>query len=91
MQAVVWKFNWQRYILQAVPAYLVEGLLAGVGLKIALKFITFTYELPPTRNPSMCSEWSTYTNCAYIASRFCRIRIFVFKIQRHKARSALLC
>jgi hypothetical protein len=47
MQAVVWKFNWQRYILQAVPAYLVEGLLAGVGLKIALKFITFTYELPP--------------------------------------------
>ena len=46
MQAVVWKYNWQRYILQAVPAYLVEGLLAGVGLKIALKFITFTYELP---------------------------------------------
>ena len=35
-------------------------------------------------------EWGAYTNCAYIASRFCRIRIFVFKIQRHKARSALL-
>ncbi|MBA2658558.1 MAG: SulP family inorganic anion transporter [Nitrosospira sp.] len=47
MQAVVWKYNWQRYILQAVPVYLVEGLLAGVGLKIALKFVTFTYELPP--------------------------------------------
>lgn len=47
MQAVVWKYNWQKYILQAVPAYLVEGLLAGVGLKIALKFVTFTYELPP--------------------------------------------
>jgi MFS superfamily sulfate permease-like transporter len=47
MQAIVWKYNWQRYILQAVPAYLVEGLLAGVGLKIALKFLTFTYELPP--------------------------------------------
>jgi MFS superfamily sulfate permease-like transporter len=46
MQAVVWKYNWQRYILLAVPAYLVEGLLAGVGLKIALKFLTFTYELP---------------------------------------------
>src|SRR5687768_3115416 len=46
MQAVVWKYNWQRYILQAVPGYLVEGLLAGVGLKIALKFVTFTYELP---------------------------------------------
>ena len=46
-QAVIWKFNWQRYILVAVPVYLVEGLLAGVGLKIALKFLAFTYELPP--------------------------------------------
>ena len=47
MQAVIWKFNWQRYILMAVPGYLVEGLLAGVGLKIFLKFLSFTYELPP--------------------------------------------
>lgn len=38
MQAVIWKFNWQRYLLVAVPVYLVEGLLAGVGLKILLKF-----------------------------------------------------
>jgi len=47
IQAIIWKFNWQRYILVAVPVYLVEGLLAGVGLKIALKFFAFTYELPP--------------------------------------------
>jgi MFS superfamily sulfate permease-like transporter len=46
MQAVIWKFNWQRYLLLAVPVYLVEGLLAGVGLKIAFKFLTFTYEIP---------------------------------------------
>ncbi|MDH4243467.1 MAG: SulP family inorganic anion transporter [Nitrospira sp.] len=46
IQAIIWRFNWQRYILVAVPVYLVEGLLAGVGLKIALKFLTFTYELP---------------------------------------------
>jgi len=46
IQAIIWKFNWQRYILVAVPVYLVEGLLAGVGLKIALKFLAFTYELP---------------------------------------------
>lgn len=46
IQAIIWKFNWQRYILLAVPAYLVEGLLAGIGLKIALKFFGFTYELP---------------------------------------------
>lgn len=47
MQAIIWKCNWQRYLLVAVPVYLVEGLLAGVGLKIFLKFFTFTYELPP--------------------------------------------
>ncbi|MCB1985929.1 MAG: SulP family inorganic anion transporter [Burkholderiales bacterium] len=46
MQAVIWHFNWQRYLLIAVPAYLVEGLLAGVGLKILLKFFEFTYEIP---------------------------------------------
>lgn len=46
IQALIWKFNWQRYILLAVPSYLVEGLLAGVGLKIALKFLDFTYEIP---------------------------------------------
>jgi MFS superfamily sulfate permease-like transporter len=45
-QAVIWKFNWQRYLLMAVPSYLVEGLLAGIGLKIALKFIPFLWMLP---------------------------------------------
>jgi MFS superfamily sulfate permease-like transporter/ketosteroid isomerase-like protein len=43
IQMVIWKFNWQKYILQLVPSYLVEGLLAGIGLKIALKFLPFTY------------------------------------------------
>ncbi|MBM9536606.1 SulP family inorganic anion transporter [Desulfobulbus alkaliphilus] len=46
MQAVIWKYNWQRYLLVAVPVFLIEGLLAGVGLKIFMKFLTFTYELP---------------------------------------------
>lgn len=46
MQAIIWKFNWQKYLLVAVPIYLVEGLLAGVGLKIFLKFFAFTYEVP---------------------------------------------
>jgi len=45
-QALIWKFNWQRYLLKAVPAYLVEGLLAGIGLKIALKFLPFLWMLP---------------------------------------------
>lgn len=43
-QAVVWKYHLEAYILKAVPAYLIEGLLAGVGLKIAMKFVPYTYE-----------------------------------------------
>ncbi|KAF0158867.1 MAG: sulfate transporter [Syntrophaceae bacterium] len=46
MQAVIWKFNLQKYILKAVPSYLVEGLLAGIGLQIVLKFLGFAYEIP---------------------------------------------
>jgi MFS superfamily sulfate permease-like transporter len=45
-QALIWKFNWQRYLLMAVPTYLVEGLLAGIGLKIAMKFVPFLWMLP---------------------------------------------
>lgn len=44
-QAVVWKYRLERYILRLVPHYLVEGLLAGVGLKIALKFLPFLYDI----------------------------------------------
>ncbi len=44
-QVLVWRFHWERYILQVVPHYLVEGLLAGVGLKILLKFVPFLYDI----------------------------------------------
>lgn len=44
-QMMVWKFRWEKYILRVVPHYLVEGLLAGVGLKIALKFVPFLYDI----------------------------------------------
>jgi MFS superfamily sulfate permease-like transporter len=43
IQGLVWKFNLQKYMLKSVPNYLVEGLLAGIGLKIALKILPFTY------------------------------------------------
>ncbi len=49
-QAMIWKFNWQRYLLMAVPPYLVEGLLAGIGLKIALKFLPVLWILPVDNN-----------------------------------------
>lgn len=38
-QALIWHKRWERYLLQLVPPYLIEGLLAGVGLKIMLKFV----------------------------------------------------
>ena len=44
-QMMVWRFNLERFILRLVPHYLVEGLLAGVGLKIALKFFPFLYDI----------------------------------------------
>ncbi len=44
-QMIVWRFKLEKYILRLVPHYLVEGLLAGVGLKIALKFVPFLFEL----------------------------------------------
>ena len=54
-QAVIWKFNWQRYLLKAVPSYLVEGLLAGIGLKIAFKFLPFLVMLPAS--VSVCEDF----------------------------------
>jgi MFS superfamily sulfate permease-like transporter len=44
MQMLVWHYRLEGYILKAVPHFLIEGLLAGVGLKIALKFFPYTYE-----------------------------------------------
>lgn len=41
IQILVWRKKWERYILRLVPHYLVEGLLAGVGLKIMLKFLPY--------------------------------------------------
>lgn len=49
-QALAWKFHWERFILQIVPHYLVEGLLAGVGLKIAIKFVPFLYDIEHETN-----------------------------------------
>ena len=41
-QAIVWTFDLQKFILKIVPKYLIEGLLAGVGIKIAFNFIITT-------------------------------------------------
>ncbi|MEO6823191.1 MAG: hypothetical protein ABI167_00390 [Nitrosospira sp.] len=82
MQAIVWKYNWQRYILQAVPAYLVEGLLAGVGLKIALKFLTFTYELPPDQESA--NEFWNGARIQIAVVSFVGFAMFVYLFSKFK-------
>ena len=44
-QAIVWTFDLQKFILKIVPKYLIEGLLAGVGIKIAFNFLPYTYTI----------------------------------------------
>lgn len=70
MQAVCWHFNWQKYLLVAVPVYLVEGLLAGIGLKIMLKFFEFTYELPEEAVGEEFWNTARITMCAISAVGF---------------------
>ncbi len=59
MQAIIWKYNWQKYLLIAVPVYLVEGLLAGIGLKILIKFFAFTYEVPEAAAAASADFWNS--------------------------------
>lgn len=81
MQAVCWKLNWQKYLLVAVPVYLVEGLLAGIGLKIMLKFFEFTYELPEESVGETFWNTARITMCAISAVGF---GVFLFLFARFK-------
>lgn len=81
MQAVIWKFNWQRYLLIAVPVYLVEGLLAGVGLKILLKFSEFTYEIP---EESISEEFWNGARIQMVAISTFGLGVFLFLFSKFK-------
>jgi MFS superfamily sulfate permease-like transporter len=81
MQAVIWKFNWQRYLLIAVPVYLVEGLLAGVGLKILLKFSEFTYEIP---EGSISEDFWNGARIQMVAISTIGLGVFLFLFSKFK-------
>lgn len=81
MQGVIWKFNWQRYLLIAVPVYLVEGLLAGVGLKILLKFSEFTYEIP---EESITEEFWNAARIQIVAISAVGLGVFLFLFSKFK-------
>ncbi len=84
-QAAVWKFKWERYILRVVPHYLVEGLLAGVGLKIALKFVPFLYDIEHETN-----TWLNLEREIVIALSIVSFVLFVMLYKSYKKRMPAL-
>ena len=80
-QMLVWKNKWERYILKAVPPFLVEGLLAGVGIKIALKFLPYTYE-----TIKHDTTWTTEKIELIVVSALCMI-LFLYLFSKFKKTS----
>lgn len=84
-QAIVWKFKWEKYILRVVPHYLVEGLLAGVGLKIALKFVPFLYDIEHETD-----TWLNWEREMVIALSIVSFVMFVMLYKYYKKRMPAL-
>jgi len=81
-QAIIWKFNLQRYILLIVPTYLVEGLLAGIGLKIVLTFIGFTLAVPSINGDE--AGYFTDERILVIALSLIGAGLFLFLFKKYK-------
>ncbi|WP_420316172.1 SulP family inorganic anion transporter [Ekhidna sp.] len=84
-QALVWKFKWEKFILRVVPHYLVEGLLAGVGLKIALKFVPFLYDIEHETD-----TWLNWEREMVIALSIVSFVLFVLLYKYYKKRMPAL-
>jgi MFS superfamily sulfate permease-like transporter len=82
-QAIAWKFNLQRFILKAIPAYLIEGLLAGIGLKIALKFLPYTYGI---LNETHGHEWLSMERLEMIGLSIAALALFLHLFGKYKAK-----
>jgi MFS superfamily sulfate permease-like transporter len=78
-QMLVWKYRLAGFILKAVPNFLVEGLLAGVGLKIAMKFIPYTYETVTHSHAFWTSERMAVMGCSALA-----LALFLYLYGRFK-------
>ena len=90
IQMIVWKNNWERYILKAVPAFLVEGLLAGVGIKIAMKFLPYTYETVTksvATAPETWAEWLNPERVQIISISAVLLLLFIYLFNRFKKSS----
>jgi len=81
-QAIAWRFNLQRFILKAIPIYLVEGLLAGIGLKTALKFLPYTYSILGESH-----EWMSMERIKMIGLSLATLTVFLYLFAKYKATS----
>jgi MFS superfamily sulfate permease-like transporter len=79
-QAIAWKYNLQKYILKAIPSYLIEGLLAGIGLKIALKFLPYTYDVLKTSD-----EWLDNERIKMIFISVASLFFFLYLFKKYKS------
>lgn len=80
-QIIVWKYRWEGYILKTVPHYLVEGLLAGIGLKIALKFVPYMYAV----EHEALGNWFNPERLFVLALSSISFVCFVFLYQKFKS------
>jgi MFS superfamily sulfate permease-like transporter len=78
-QAIVWRYDLSKYILKAVPHFLIEGLLAGVGLKIAMKFLPYTYEITSASETFWTGERMLVMLCSAVG-----LYLFVYLYKRFK-------
>lgn len=78
-QMIVWRYRLEVYILKAVPHFLIEGLLAGVGLKIAMTFLPFTYETVGHSDVFWTNERMVVVGCSALA-----LLAFVYLYRRFK-------
>jgi MFS superfamily sulfate permease-like transporter len=83
LQMLVWRNNLEGYILKAVPHFLIEGLLAGVGLKIAMKFLPYTYHIVNHHNPEFWSD----ERVSMVALSVTSFILFVYLYKKFKDKS----
>jgi hypothetical protein len=81
MQAVAWKYNLQRFVMKAIPVYLVEGLLAGIGLKTALKFLPYTYGILGETH-----DWMNMERIKMIGLSLTTLILFLHLFGKYKAK-----
>lgn len=78
-QMLIWKYRLETYILKAVPHFLIEGLLAGVGIKIVAKFFPYTFETVATGG----AFWTT-ERLVVMAASAGALGLFVYLHRRFK-------